>query len=66
MEKKLYYQFSDNNDVSNVIMDLSGCMEWINADLNGVSPEDISEFEYTIKPIYLTDEEVASLPEAEF
>ena len=64
-DKKLYFQFSDNADVSKVVMELSGVTTWIEEDLKGVPPEDISEFEYTITPIYLTKEEFENLPEAD-
>lgn len=66
MEKKLYYQLSDTHDVSMIVMDLSGCMEWIKSDMDGVSEEDSKEFEYTLTPIFLTDEEFENLPEANF
>ena len=65
MDKKLYFKFSDNQDVSGVTMSLDGCMAWIHADLEGVPVEDISEFEYTITPVYMTEEEFRNLPEAD-
>ncbi len=65
MEKKLYYQLSDNADVSKIVMELSGCMTRIEEDLKEVPEEDVKEFEYTITPIFLTDEEFANLPEDE-
>ena len=64
--KKLYFQFSDGADVSNVVMQLDGCLEWIKGDdLERKDEEDLSEIEYTIKPILLTDEEFENLTEAE-
>lgn len=66
MEKKLYYQLSDGIDVSKVVMELSGAMTWIEEDMKGYihdTPEDELP-EYTITPIWLTDEEFNNLPEA--
>jgi hypothetical protein len=63
MAKKLYYQLSDNADVSKIVMELSDCMTWIEEDMNGVS-EGEDEREFTITPIWLTDEEFENLPEA--
>lgn len=51
MEKKLYYQLSDGADASNIVMELSGAMEWIKND--GIKEGD--EVEYTLIPIWLTD-----------
>jgi hypothetical protein len=65
MEKKLYYQYSDNSDVEKAIMhNLEDCMNWIDADMEDANPDE--DREYTIIPVWLTDEEFESLPEAEF
>lgn len=67
MEKKLYYQLSDNADVSKIVMGLSGAMTWIEEDMKEF-PEGTSEDEmpeYTITPLWLTDEEFDNLPESE-
>lgn len=67
MEKKLYYQLSDNADVSRIVMKLSGAMTWIEEDMKEFpagTPEDEMP-EYTITPLWLTDEEFDNLPEAE-
>lgn len=68
MEKKLYYQLSDNADVSKVVMELSGAMTWIEEDMKEYGPDTPEDElpEYTITPIWLTDEEFANLPEGEF
>ena len=63
-KKKLYYQLSDNCDVSKIVMELSGTMEWIKNDEYNVSADDDPR-EYTITPIWLTDEEFSKLPEAD-
>jgi hypothetical protein len=46
-KKKLYYQLSDNCDVSKIVMQLSGTMEWIKNDEYNVSADD-DQREYTI------------------
>lgn len=63
--KQLYYQLSDNADVSKIVLDLSGCMAWIESDLEGLSEKDMEDYQYTITPIWLTEEEYNNLPEIE-
>lgn len=67
MEKKLYYQLSDNADVSKIVMELSGVMTWIEEDMKEFPPETPEDElpEYTITPIWLTDEEFDNLPDGE-
>jgi hypothetical protein len=64
MEKKLYYQLSDGADVSNVVMELSGCMAWIEGEEPKTWEGETEDREYTIKPIWLTDKQFKRLPEA--
>lgn len=64
MKKNLYYELSDNADASGIIMDLSGIMEWIKADMEEVKESD-DEREYTIVPIWLTDKQYKNLPESD-
>lgn len=63
--KKLYYQLSDNADVCDIVMELSGAMEWIKQDESEVTTDDDPR-QYTLTPIWLTDEEFKNLPEANF
>jgi hypothetical protein len=60
---KLYYQFSDNADVSNIVMPLEDCIEWIKSDMEGLD-ENSKDIEYTITPIWMTEKEYEKLPEA--
>lgn len=60
MEKKLYFKLSDSYDASGIVMKLSGCMEWIEND--ELSEQNTNE--YTLTPIWLTDDEFDNLPEA--
>jgi hypothetical protein len=61
MEKKLYYKFSDGEDYNNIILELSGCVEWIKADMQSADEGDDREF--TLVPVWMTEEEFANLPE---
>lgn len=67
MEKRLYYTLSDR-DGEGGTMELSGCMEWIRGDMasnyigsENCLPEDLPE--YTLTPVWMTDEEYEALPE---
>jgi hypothetical protein len=62
--KKIWYQLSDNFDVSGVVMDITGVSAWIEGDMADLKPGEEIEKEYTIVPIWLTDEEFENLPEA--
>lgn len=64
MKKKLFYQLSDGMDVSKIVMDLSDCMEWIKTDMEGKTEEETEDYEYTITPIWMTEDEFENLPEA--
>jgi len=66
-EKKLYYRLGHSEGY--VIMELSGCMEWIKADVEEQFNADMPEDEkpvYMLAPIWLTDEEYDALPESEY
>lgn len=63
MEKKLYYKFSDGGDYSNVIMELSGVMAWIEGDQSNFEEGDDDVPEYTITPVWMTEEEFNNIPE---
>lgn len=65
MDKKLYYQLSDNADVSNITMELDGCMEWIKNDMAEKTELEADEVEYTLTPVWLTDDEFENLTEAD-
>ena len=67
--KNLYYRLEA--DDYNVIMELSGCFEWIKtscADIERENHVDTPEGdmpEYVITPVWMTDEEFANLHEAD-
>lgn len=65
MGKKLYYQLSDGGDYENIVMELSGCMSWIEGDMEANYNEGDELPEYTITPIWMTEEEFNNLPEGD-
>lgn len=65
MEKKLYFKFSDGIDEQDIIMQLDGAMEWIKGDVCEYKDGDDPLPEYTLVPIWMTDEEFEKLSESE-
>jgi len=63
-DKKLYFSLDDNDHIHGLIMELSGCLEWIKSDTGELSELEISNRIYTLTPIWLTDDEYKNLPEA--
>ena len=61
MEKKLYWLVESNADLSNTVQNLEQAKELIQGDFD--NEEEKEEVEYTITPIYLTDEEYEALPQ---
>lgn len=64
-DKKMYYRLSDNCDVSNVVLTLEDCMNWIETEMQNSSEYDDFQMEFTITPVWMTDEEIEALPEYE-
>lgn len=60
--KKLYFTLSDNADTKLITMELSGCMAWIEGE--GLTEESSEDVQYTLTPVWMTDEEFEALPEA--
>jgi hypothetical protein len=66
MEKKLYYKFSDGGSYSEVVMQLEDAFETIKAEVElSEGDEEYEEYEYTLVPVWLTEEEYNNLPEAD-
>lgn len=63
MEKKLYFKLSDSLDNEGVIMMLDGAFEWIKGDMAEFKEGDDPLPEYTLEPIWMTDEEFEKLSE---
>jgi hypothetical protein len=64
MDKQLYYTLDDGADY-NITMTLKDCMDWIKNDTEGRTEIETAEMQYTITPIWMTQEEFESLPEVE-
>lgn len=63
MEKKLFYTI-DNGDTA-MTAHLDACMEVIKAESPSKSDPGTDDIQWTITPVWLTDEEFESLPEAD-
>lgn len=63
MEKKLYYELTNNFDM-NVTADLSSCMQIIEGNVSD-NKEDVGEVIFELKPVLLTDQEYLDLGESE-
>ncbi len=67
MEKKQYYNLSDNYDLSNLTLcSMAQVADFINDDMKNLTPEIRDEVVYTIKPIMLTEKEYVDLGEYQF
>lgn len=64
MQEKLFFQLSDGADACHIVMELSGCVAWIEADIEFAVDNNDEVKEYTLTPVYLTEEEFENLPEA--
>ncbi len=65
-DKKLFWLVSSNADLSVTCSNLPQCMDLIQIDFENLSEDDQLIEVYTIVPQFMTDEEYANLPEAEF
>lgn len=65
MEKKMYWRIESNEDTSVTVVDLPTCQTIIEADIDGRPQNELEELQFTITPIFLTDEEYENLPEWE-
>ena len=64
MEKKVYWLVSSNYDLSNHVPNFETAMELIKGDFDCQDEEGKKEVEYTIKPVWMTEDEYEALPEA--
>lgn len=62
-EKKLYFSYDDGDYNSIGPFDAIIEMMRANADSLEKNPEDIELYDFTITPVFLTDEEYEALPE---
>lgn len=61
MEKKLYFTIDDGNAC--VTMELSGCMKWIEG--YSLTEEDSEDMQFTITPVWMTEQEFENLSEVD-
>lgn len=58
--KKLYYAL-ESSEGNRVLYDLSGCMKWIEKDMSICKQDEGTNIDYTLTPLWLTDQEYNSL-----
>lgn len=63
--KKLYWLVESNADLSMTVGDLETCQHLINEDFITLDEGERQQAQYTLTPVWYTDEEYAKLPEAE-
>lgn len=64
MDKKLYWLVESNGDLS-VTCTADAIKDLIEGDLENTPSDEREDVEYTITPVWLTDEEYENLPEAD-
>lgn len=65
MEKKLFWRIESNEDTSLTVDNLPTCQTIIETDIEGRPQSELEELQFTITPIFLTEDEYADLPEAD-
>lgn len=63
-EKKLYWLLESNYDLSITVTDLTQVQIEIQRDFDSLNDDEKEDHQYTIDPMYLTDEEYKDLQEA--
>lgn len=67
MEKKMFYALSDNCDLSNLYLpNLEAVKEFIESEVTNMGTDDLTEHEWQIKPVFMTQKEFDNLPEYQF
>lgn len=65
-EKQMYYCLSDNADLGGLYLSsMREVSEHIEMDLGDIQPSDRENVQYTITPIFMTEEDFDNLPEYE-
>ena len=64
MEKKLYWLLESNGDLS-VTCPSDAIKDTIEGDIENTPEDEREEVQYTITPVWYTDEEYSNLPEAD-
>jgi hypothetical protein len=63
MEKKLYWEVESNGDLSFICNNLEDLTNLVENDFDSLNEDEQEETQYTITPVWLTDEEYNELPE---
>lgn len=67
MEKKLFWSLSDNEDLSSLyVRTLEEVKDYMVTGTPDLKPDDEDEFQFTVKAVFMTEEEFNNLPEYEF
>lgn len=67
MEKEIFYNLSDNADLSNLtLVNLDSVKEYILNDIGNIHPNEVRDVVYTICPVFMTQDEFYNLPEYQF
>lgn len=64
-DKKLYWLIESNGDLSVTCNNLQQCQELLKEDFDSLDVTEQMESQYTITPMWYTDEEKENLPDAE-
>lgn len=66
MEKQMYFRLSDNADLNGLYLaNMTEVTEHILNDIRDVHLNEIDQLEYTIQPVFMTEDEFNNLPEYE-
>lgn len=63
-ENKLYWQIESNIDLSVTVPSLMHVQQVIHIDFNELNEEEAHDVQYTVTPIWLTNEEYSKMPDA--
>lgn len=67
MEKEIFYNLSNNADLSNLTLaNLDAVKEYILNDIGNMHPDGVEDIAYTICPVFMTQDEFDNLPDYQF
>lgn len=62
----MYFRLSDNADLNGLYLaNMTEVTEHILNDIGDVHPNEVEQLEYTIQPVFMTEDEFNNLPEYE-
>lgn len=66
MEKKLMFLLTDSyGTYTNLCLDAEGIAHLIQTECEGVDEDETKDYEFSIRPVWMTQEEIDNLPEWE-